>query len=94
MVDQGGEQDKVLAPHVGQFFSPAEKSDKTTTLNQFINRWRSTQSTVVVKAKLRYRYNACLNKYIIVILLLTSNGLSALGTSLGSADPVHPKVGI
>ena len=57
MVDQGGEQDKVLAPHAGQkFFSPADKSDKQQhSTNQFLDRWRSTQSTVVVKAKLRYR---------------------------------------
>ena len=56
MVDQGGEQDKVLAPHAGQFFSPAEKPDKQQhSTNQFVDRWRSTQSTVVVKAKLRYR---------------------------------------
>ena len=38
MVDQGGEQDKVFAPHAGQFFSPAEKSDKTTTLKQSVHK--------------------------------------------------------
>ena len=55
MVDQGGEQDKVLAPHARQFFSPSNTADKSDNNNsQIISSLTAEDRHRVVKAKLRY----------------------------------------